>query len=64
MSYKSSPPPPYTMFDDIEINSTAYPTLLDSLKHSLNSLTMSPSKLEVEVLPFDQVDMYGEPDKE
>lgn len=61
MAYKSSPPPPYSAAID---STTTYPSLLDSFKQSLTSLTMSPSKVELEVLPFDQVDMYGEPDKE
>ncbi|RDX40274.1 hypothetical protein OH76DRAFT_1366482 [Lentinus brumalis] len=60
MAYKSSPPPPYTPLDE----STPYSSVFDSFRHSISSLTMAPSKLEVEVLPFDHVDMYGEPDKD
>ena len=58
-SYKSSPPPPYS-----ELDHCSYPSLFNSLKQSLVSLTMASSKIDLEVLPFDHVEMYGAPDKE
>lgn len=68
MDYKSSPPPPYSVLDGTtsypSSYSPSYSSLFDSFKQSLASLTMSPSKLDLEVMPFDDVDMYGAPDKE
>ena len=59
MTYTLSSPPPYE-----KLNEPASSSLLTSFKQSLSSLTVSPSKIDVEVLPFDSVDMYGQPDKE
>ncbi|KAI8982858.1 hypothetical protein BD414DRAFT_87015 [Trametes punicea] len=34
-----------------------------SLRQTVSDLTLTPCKLQLEVLPLDSVDMYGEPDK-
>ena len=59
MTYTLSSPPPYE-----KLNEPGSSSLLTSFKQSLSSLIVSPSKIDVEVLPFDSVDMYGQPDKE
>ena len=65
MSY-NSPPPSYDELYSSQHASTSTSTasIFSSLKQSLSSLSMAPSKVELEVLPFDSIDMYGEPDKE
>ena len=66
MSYTSPPPSYDELYDSphASTSSSSSTSLFGSLKQSLTSFTMAPSKLDLEILPFDSVDMYGEPDKE
>ncbi|KAH9848888.1 hypothetical protein C2E23DRAFT_841980 [Lenzites betulinus] len=47
------------MLDDA-LNS---PSFYQSLRQTVADLAMTPCKLELDVLPLDSVDMYGEPDR-
>ena len=66
MSYTSPPPSYDELYDSPRASTSSTPatSLFGSLRQSLTSFTMAPSKIDLEVLPFDSVDMYGEPDKE
>ncbi len=35
-----------------------------SLKQTVSDMALTPCKLDLDVLPLDSVDMYGEPDKQ
>lgn len=60
MASTSTSPPPYENCSEAASSSS----LFASFKQSLSSFTLSPSKVDVTVLPFDSVDMYGPPDAE
>ncbi|KAI1791656.1 hypothetical protein LXA43DRAFT_888698 [Ganoderma leucocontextum] len=66
MSYTSPPPSYDELYDSphASTSSSASTSLFGSLKQSLTSFTMAPSKIDLEILPFDSVDMYGEPDRD
>ncbi|TBU35464.1 hypothetical protein BD311DRAFT_3203 [Dichomitus squalens] len=67
MTY-NAPPPSYDELYNSQHASTSSSSstssMFGSLKQSLASFTMVPSKVDLEILPFDSIDMYGQPDKD
>ncbi|KAH9928546.1 uncharacterized protein BXZ73DRAFT_48447 [Epithele typhae] len=56
-------PPPYDLAALPGPSQPPCPSLFSSFKQSISQLATSSSRFDIEVLPFDSVDMYGAPNK-